>query len=760
MKISCLFILLFIALVNFVHAQFNDNFDDGNFALEPQWQGHPHLFCINDDNVLQLCAENENEAFLFTENKMLNKTEWNFNINLRFSPSANNFLIVWLVADTLIPELISKGYYLKFGEAGQNDAIELYSYSNSEHIKILRGVDANIASSFNKDIKIENDNGKWTLFSKNAENEYYIKENEGFSYFAFQPKYFGLHCVFTSSNSNRFYFDDFLICELNIDTSLPEILNIIYKDIGSLIVEFSKAVINADNKYNYMLNERFQYPNQIINIGNSSRYFLLNFVGFNNEFADRLCVKNIVDYRGNVMIDTCLHVFVHKPEYRDIVINEVMFDVNPAPNLLPAHRYIELFNTKNYVYDISSWQLFSSDKIFELPNKEVFISDYLLLTVNKSDYDVYDGVFNFTSLTIKNLDTLTLFDSQNNLIDRIDYSSQMFFSDEKYSGGWSLELIDPYDKESDYKNWHECINESGGTPLAENSVYQLDIIFGEKPEEGDLLINEILFNSSENTSDYVEVINVSNKIISLRDIDFCVYSESSTKVYSIGYANTLIYPDEIKMFSSNLEGLDVTYPYHNADNFIISKNFPNLNNEEACVGLQNKYGKIIDKLCYNSNMHFVFLKDKKGVSLERISVFRPSEDKSNWHSAAQTYGFGSPGVENSQTILTNNNDFASAIEINPKVFSPNNDGIADVIEICCNFSDPENLVTVIVFNVKGFPVKYLAKNEYIISSECLYWDGVGDNGMTVPQGNYIIVVDMFSSSGRIGKYKKVFSVRY
>ncbi|MDL2239667.1 lamin tail domain-containing protein [Bacteroidales bacterium OttesenSCG-928-L14] len=759
MKSPCLLIILFFLFSRVCFAQLNDCFDDGDFMRNPEWQGTLHLFQVNDSEMLQLNAYDENEAYLFTENSMKNHTEWNFRINFTFAPSTNNYAIVWLIADNPIPSLITEGYYLKFGEAGSNDAIELYSFSNNENIKVIRGIDGNIASSFYKDIKVEHDNGKWTLLAKNIDNDYFIKEGEGFCYTSCLAKYFGLHCVFTSSNSNKFYFDNFLIQELNIDTTLPEISNIIYKNNSSIILEYSKAVANGINKYNYILEEQFSYPDEVIVIGNSGKRFQLNFFEIENEYRDRLCITNIIDYRDNIMKDTCIDVHFHEPDFRNIVINEVMFDVNPAPNRLPAQRYIELLNTTEYNYDISSWQLNSGDKTFEFPNEGAFINEYLLLTINKSDYEG-NNVIGIPSFTLKSSDTLSLINNKGKIIDRMIYNADMFFSETKYNGGWSLEQINPYLQNSKQQNWHECIDDAGGTPLARNSVNMLEVIFGKIPFENDLLINEVMFNALDGYSDYVEIINVSDKIISLRDVDFCVYSIDDVKTYPIGLANDLIYPSEIKLLSSNVDGLSDIYPYCDENNFIVSSKFPNLKNDESHLGLQNKTGEILDKMYYNSNMHFGFLKDIKGVSLERLSIYKSSNDKNNWHSAAQSYNYGSPGVENSHRITEESEDSISLLEISPKVISPNNDGIDDIVEICYNLNELETSLTICIYNSGGFPIKFLLKNEFSASTNCIFWDGVGDNGMTVPIGSYIIVVDGYSATGKRFRIKDVLSVRY
>ena len=81
---------------------------------------------------------------------------------------------------------------------------------------------------------------------------------------------------------------------------------------------------------------------------------------------------------------------------------------------------------------------------------------------------------------------------------------------------------------------------------------------------------------------------------------------------------------------------------------------------------------IIDNFTYNTDMQFALLNITKGVSLERIDFNRPTKDRTNWHSAAQDIGFGTPGYKNSQYKSASETD--NAIEITPEIFSPDGAG--------------------------------------------------------------------------------------
>jgi hypothetical protein len=63
------------------------------------------------------------------------------------------------------------------------------------------------------------------------------------------------------------------------------------------------------------------------------------------------------------------------------------------------------------------------------------------------------------------------------------------------------------------------------------------------------------------------------------------------------------------------------------------------------VVILDRTGKILDELGYDAKWHFPLLADPEGVSLERIDYNLPTQDPFNWHSAATSSGYGTPGTK-------------------------------------------------------------------------------------------------------------------
>ena len=157
----------------------------------------------------------------------------------------------------------------------------------------------------------------------------------------------------------------------------------------------------------------------------------------------------------------------------------------------------------------------------------------------------------------------------------------------------------------------------------------------------------------------------------------------------------------------------------------------------------------VDSVFYAEKMHYVLIKDKQNVSLERISLQRSSTDLTNWHSAASTYNYGSPGVENSQSFVWNYpSEGTFDLEVNPKIFSPKNDGLNNNVDICYSFPENGFTITLDVYDIYGNKIINLANNYLAEIDGCITWDGIDKNNLVVNSGTYIILLKGFSNLGK------------
>ena len=276
------------------------------------------------------------------------------------------------------------------------------------------------------------------------------------------------------------------------------------------------------------------------------------------------------------------------------------------------------------------------------------------------------------------------------------------------------------------------------------------------PEQGsskDIVINEVLFNPLNGGVDFVEIYNNSNKFIDLQNWNLANLDNDSIDNYKpLIERPKLILPGEFVLLTTNSGAVENDYMNSVSGAFLQMESFPTYSNDEGDVYLINNLDIIVDEFHYKDDMHFALLNSEDGVSLERIDYDRPTSDDSNWHSAAEDEGFATPGFENSQYQMTNNE--GEEIVVEPETFSPDNDGVDDVLNISYNFSEPGYVATVIVYDAKGRLVKTLIQNELLGISGTFSWDGINERNEKARIGIYIILVEAFSADGDVKSFKK------
>ncbi len=160
----------------------------------------------------------------------------------------------------------------------------------------------------------------------------------------------------------------------------------------------------------------------------------------------------------------------------------------------------------------------------------------------------------------------------------------------------------------------------------------------------------------------------------------------------------------------------------------------------------------MDEVSYSEKWHFDLITNREGISLERIDPSGPSNNPSNWHSAASTAGYATPGYKNSQFLQANRSNIK--IEVLPKVFSPDGDGYDDFAIINYNVNEPGYVANITVFDAAGRPVKQLARNNLMGVTGSWKWDGLDDKGSKLPIGTYIIFIELHNLQGKKEQIKK------
>ena len=270
-----------------------------------------------------------------------------------------------------------------------------------------------------------------------------------------------------------------------------------------------------------------------------------------------------------------------------------------------------------------------------------------------------------------------------------------------------------------------------------------------------LVINEILFNPYVGGFDFVELRNTTTKAICIKNLSIANGYLNSGADNEMGTTEgRIILPNEFIVFTEDETNLEELYPSIQTKNILQLSVLPSFNNSDGTCIIYSNQNEIIDELNYSESMHFQLLNSFEGVSLERLSDAMPTSQQSNWHSASEASGFATPGVANSQSISIEN--MSGVFELSTSIFSPDNDGMDDVIQF--HFSEMKSgcVGSLTIYNERGIRVKRLVRNEYLGPEGNAIWDGLSDNGEALAIGIYIATFEAFNEDGMQVNYKRDF----
>ncbi|HXK74299.1 MAG TPA: lamin tail domain-containing protein [Bacteroidales bacterium] len=476
---SILLILLPFLLIFQGQAQIYDDFSGNGFNLSPHWHGDVENFCITPNYELQLNSSSAGNSALWieTDNEGEN-LEWRFRIKMEFSPSANNFTKFYLLCDSnnLYADA-KRAYFLQFGENGSNDAIELFYESPYGNISICRGNNGIIASAFQLDVKVTKDrNNNWQIFiSEDLDGNYHL-DSYGYSDSTIYYHSIGFLCQYTTSNKNKFIFDDIYFGPPWIDTIAPKIMSIEQgDDYCQVKIKFSEKINRqtALQLSNYTIEESGEIAIACQIVTPSYDEVILTFASkFKNKRLYHLHVENITDNFGNKMENITFPFSFFVIERNEVLIHEIMADPFPTVGLPPV-EYVELFNRLDTDLLLSGWHFQYGTTKRLIPDFKIEKKGFAVL-VPMASSSQFGNTINIVPLSMLNIvdagQPLTLFNQYDEIIHYINFSKKWHDPPYKSNGGWSLEMADPDNPCTGKENWKSSCNERGGTPGEENSI--------------------------------------------------------------------------------------------------------------------------------------------------------------------------------------------------------------------------------------------------------------------------------------------------
>jgi hypothetical protein len=264
---------------------------------------------------------------------------------------------------------------------------------------------------------------------------------------------------------------------------------------------------------------------------------------------------------------------------------------------------------------------------------------------------------------------------------------------------------------------------------------------------GALLLNELLFDPKGEGADYVEIYNNTDSILDLGSTWIVNFDDQGQpdKAYLIAPDGYTLFPGELVAVTENPLHVMQQYKSHRKATILEITTLPTYPNDKGHCGLVNNLGQVIDRFSYDDNMHSPVIDDKDGISLEKIFETAISSQPDKWTSAAESAGFGTPGLPNSQrSFPAGSGNFS----ISQHWFTPNNDGRDDYITLSYTLPEAGYYVTMLIFAESGAKMAQPFANYYVEQSGTIVWQGDDEEGMPLSPGNYAIHIEAYHANGK------------
>jgi len=471
--------LLFTSLSLSVFGQFADDFSSGDLTA---WSGDRSDFVITDQEELQLNAQSESPSFLYVEPQIPRDALWEMEARMTFNPSNSNGL-EWVLQSTTADLDELNGYGLRWGESADSDAVEFIRYENGSTTVLGRMREGAVAiDPVQVRFQVVRLTDTFTIAAAyDGEVEFSDTLRVIDSAFGGGAQLVsGVKCNFTSTRSDRFFFDD-----VRIDRSRPDMSPPVRRNL----------TVTA-NQIDLLYSERIDISGVGATLSPGSFSIEVELSGpdtlqllidppLTPEVDYTLRIEGVTDVAGNITSAEDIPIVFFEtrpPEPFELVINELMIAPGSETSL-PEAEYIELHNRTEDYLELNGLFLFNEARITSFPDVVLEPGAYIIVCeVGDGDlFSSYGQVVEVMGMPIlRNSQDYIQLSNQGQFIHGVDYTDN-WYKDSNKDRGWSLELISPHFPCSGEPAYAASLAPLGGTPGQANSLNASDFMDPLKP---------------------------------------------------------------------------------------------------------------------------------------------------------------------------------------------------------------------------------------------------------------------------------------
>jgi hypothetical protein len=278
-----------------------------------------------------------------------------------------------------------------------------------------------------------------------------------------------------------------------------------------------------------------------------------------------------------------------------------------------------------------------------------------------------------------------------------------------------------------------------------------------RPDRTDIRINEVLFEPVSGGAPFIELYHQGKSALDLSKLMLAnrTVGGQLQNLRTLSEERRFAYPRQYLLVTDDTALLGSRYPLGDSA-VIIERTLPSLPDDAGKIVVLYADGTVLDELHYETRWHHPLLSSTKGVSLERVRIEGATQDKHNWHSGSTHTGYATPGERNAQSFQVQGPD-PDPFSV-PNWFSPNYDGVDDLLLIQYAFTEPGMICHAAVYHTGGALMRVIEDHALCGQKGFFQWDGTREDGSMVPTGYYVLWLETYNGEGQVKKFKKAIAV--
>jgi len=480
MKFILLIFVLILGMQSMLYSQFSDDFQDGDLTSGVEWGGETNHFIV-ENGVLRLNAPSAGSSTIYTNTVVPDSFELKMDVKMDFDPSASNFFRL-----SLSNTANDKSYFLQFGENGSNDAIQIFKNINGVETLLASGTSGAISQSPNLNFTLTRRNdGFFVLYVDYGSG--FQEEDAMFFDDEIAPlelSLFSISCTYTSTRTDKFYFDNISLEEYFPDLEPPQLTGVEVINDKLLKVTFNEKINNSGlSTTNFILNPLTSISQVEYNPLNPNQIQLILLESLDNKNDYFLTVKNIKDLNNNNLesSDVAFH-YAARPKLGDLKLSEILFDPYSG-----GEDFIEIYNDSPGYISLEGLVIGNSENGDEEElTQKIELKAYEYLAISEDVNFLIDQYHPIPSANFLEHD-LPPFDNANGnpyirimldgvliTLDSMAYTEDQHFELIDDTEGVSLERISFKTSADEANNWFSSSeNNNWATPGYQNSVLRI-----------------------------------------------------------------------------------------------------------------------------------------------------------------------------------------------------------------------------------------------------------------------------------------------